>query len=74
MVHFDNSHRRSKQQFDNNSQDPDVIRRHTGISGEDSPNRQIAYEALPMVPENPMEVSPIIGQKRYHVQQFRKSI
>ena len=32
MAHFDNSHRRSKQQFDNNSQDPDVVYRHSGIS------------------------------------------
>ena len=63
MAHFDNSHRRSKQQFDNNSQDPDVVHWHSGISGENSPNGQVAYEALAMVPENPLEVSPIIGQK-----------
>ena len=60
MTHFDNSLRRSKQ-FDNNSQNPDVIYRHSGISGEDSPHGQVTYETLPMVPENPLEVYPIIG-------------
>ena len=73
IAHFDNSHRRSKQQFDNNSQDPDVIHRHSGISGENSPNGQVAYEALPMVPENPLEVSPIIGQKDTMFNNFEKT-
>ena len=63
MAHFDNSHIRSKQQFDNNSQNPDVIYRHSGISGENSPNGQVAYETLPMVLENPLEVPPIVGQQ-----------
>ena len=53
MAYFDYSHRRSKQQFDNNSQDPDVVYRHSGISGEDSANGQVTYETLPVVPENP---------------------
>ena len=73
MAPFDNSHRRSKQQFDNNSQDLDVIYRHSGISGENSPNGQVAYEALPMVPENPLEVSPVIGQKDTMFRDFEKT-
>ena len=72
MAHFNNSHRRSKQQFDNNSQDPDVVYRRFGISGENSPNGQVAYEALPMVPENPLEVSPTTGQKDTMFSDFEK--
>ena len=56
MANFDSCHRRSKQQSNNNSQDPDVFHRHSGISGEDSPNGQIAHEALPMVSQNSLEV------------------
>ena len=63
MANFDNCHRRSEQQSNNNSQDPDVVHRHSGISGENSPNGQITHEALPMVSQNSLEVSPIIGQK-----------
>ena len=66
MAHFDNCRRRSYQQFENNSQNPDVIYRHSDISGEDSPNGQVTHEAFPVVPENPLEVSPIIG----HVLRF----
>ena len=73
MAHFDNSHKRSKQQFDNNCQDPDVINRHSGISGENSPNGQVAYETLPMVPENPLEVSRIIGQKETMFRNIEKT-
>ena len=67
MAHFDNSHRISKQQFDNNSEDPDVIYRHPGISGENSPNGQVAYEALPMVLGKPIGSIPNHWTKRYHV-------
>ena len=63
MANFDNCHRKSQQQSNNNSQDPDVVHRHSGISGENSPNGQITHEALPMVSQNSLEVSPIIGQK-----------
>ena len=73
MAHFDNSYRRSKQQFDNNSQDPDVVYRHSGISGEDSPNGQVTHETFPMVPENPLEVSPVIGQKDPMFRDFEKA-
>ena len=72
MAHFDNNHRRSKQQFDNNSQNPDVVCRHSGISGEESANGQVAHEALPMLPENPLEVSRIIGQKDTMFTDFEK--
>ena len=68
-----NGHRRSKQQSNNNSQDPDVFHRHSGISGEDSPNGQIAHEALPMVSQNSLEVSPIIGQKDTMFRNFEKT-
>ena len=73
MAHFDNSHRRSKHQFDNNSENPDVVYRHSGISKEDNPNGQVAHEALPVVPENPLEVSPIIGQKDLMFRDFEKA-
>ena len=73
MANFDNCHRRFKQQSNNNSQDPDVFHRHSGISGEDSPNGQIAHEALPMVSQNSLEVSPIIGQKDTMFRNFEKT-
>ena len=73
MAHFDNSHRRSKQQFYNNSQNPDVIYRNSRISGEDSSNGQVTHETFPVVPENPLEVSPIIGQKDAMFRDFEKA-
>ena len=73
MANFDSCHRRSKQQSNNNSQDPDVFHRHSGISGEDSPNGQIAHEAIPMVSQNSLEVSPIIGQKDTMFRNFEKT-
>ena len=57
MAHFENSHRRSKQQFDNDSQNSDVIYRD---SGKDSSNGQVIHEAFPVVPDNPLEISPIV--------------
>ena len=73
MAHFDNSHRRSKQQFDNNSQSPDVVYRHSDISGKDSTNGQVIHEGFPVVPENPLEVSPIIGQEDSMFRDFEKA-
>ena len=72
LAYFDNSHRRSKQ-FDNNSQNPDVVYRHPGISGKDSPNGQVTHEAFPVVPENSLEISPIIGQKDSMFRDFEKA-
>ena len=60
MANFEKCHRRSRQQCHNNSQDPNVFHRDPGSSREDSPNGQVTHEALPMVLENPLEVSPII--------------
>ena len=59
--------------LNNNSQDPDVIHRHSGISGENSPNGQITHETLPMVSQNSLEVSPIIGQKNTMFRNFEKT-
>ena len=73
MAHFDNSHRRSKQQFDNNFQNPDVSFRHSGISGENNVNGQVKHEAFPVVPENSLEISPIIGQKDSMFRDFEQA-
>ena len=73
MANFEKCHRRSGQQCHNNSQDPNVFHRDPGISREDSPNGQVAYETLPMVLENPLEVSPIIGQDHPMLSNFEKT-
>ena len=73
MANFEKCHRRSRQQCHNNSQDPNVFHRDPGSSREDSPNGQVAHEALPMVLENPLEVSPIIGQNHPMFTNFEKT-
>ena len=73
MANFEKCHRRSGQQGHNNSQDPNVFHRDPGSSREDSPNGQVAYETLPMVLENPLEVSPIIGQDHPMLSNFEKT-
>ena len=73
MANFDSCHRRSEQQSNYNSQDPDVIYRHSGISGEDSPNGQVTHETLPVVYQSTLEVSPIIGQKNTVFRNFEKT-
>ena len=73
MANFEKCHRRSRQQCHNNSQDPNVFHRDPGSSREDSPNGQVAHEALPMVLENPLEVSPIIGQNHPMLTNFEKT-
>ena len=52
---------------------PDVIYRHSGISGEDSPNGQVTHETLPVVSQNPLEVSPVFGQKYSMFRNFEKT-
>ena len=73
MANFEKCHRGSKQQYYNNSQDPNVFHRGTSISRENSSNGKVAYEAIPMVLENSLEVSPIIGQGHPMLRNFEET-
>ena len=73
MANFEKCHRGSKQQCYNNSQDPNVFHRGNSISRENSPNGQVTYAAIPMVLENSLEVSPIIGQGHPMLRNFEET-
>ena len=57
----------------NDSQNSDVVYRDSGISGKDSSNGQVTHKTFSVIPENPLEVSQIVGQTNPLFRDFEKA-
>ena len=71
MADLDKIHR--TKQLDHYTQDSNVFHRDSSISRKNSSNGQITYETFPVVPENPLEVSPIFGRSDTILRDFEKA-
>ena len=64
MADFDKSHRMVTNQLQNYSQNS---------SRKDSSNGQIAHEAISVISENPLEISPIVGHSNPMLRDFEEA-
>ena len=73
MADLDKSHRSVTDQLDHKTQKSNVFHRDSGLSQKDSFSGQAAHETIPVVPENPLEVSPIFGHSDTMLRDFEKA-